>query len=424
MTVRRLVIIACIAALLCGSPWLQRVVFASANLRPPATPIPATYFGLHIHWATQTDWPNIPFSAWRLTGDNVGWYDLEPKKGQWDFRLLDKDVDLAEKHHVQLMLTLVFTPTWASARPNEAPSSGHPGYTAEPTDINDWRDYVRTVATRYKGRIQAYEIWNEPNSPQFYTGSVEKLVLLAKEAYTILHQVDPSVIVASPPSAGSKVSFLDTYLRNGGGRYCDVIGYHFYVTPEPPEKMLDWIEQVKDIMAKYGQSNKPLWDTETGYYIYSQTTEVKPNGPFIVVPPDEAAAYVARAYILNWASGVSRLNWYGWNDDYMGLAASRGAIRKPAAEAYERVQQWLSGAVMRSCKSDESDTWVCEITRAGEYGGYIVWNPHGNKNFTIPGAWRVRWQVHLSGPNRNVSGAKDTEIGIKPILLENKAQAQ
>jgi hypothetical protein len=367
-------------------------------------------------------WPKVHFGAIRFWDSFDKWFDLEPTKGQWNWQRLDKQMDIAQEHHVQVLFTLGSTPTWASARPDESPSSGQPGYTAEPKDMNDWRDFVRAVATRYKGRIQAYEIWNEPNSHQFFSGKPETLVAMAKEAYKILHEIDPSVLVVSPPVAGGNVSYLDSYLRAGGGEYCDVIGYHFYVSPAPPEEMVKWIEQVKGIMAKYGQSRKPLWNTEVGYYVQSADREVKADGPFIVTTYDQHAAYVSRAYILNWAAGVSRLNWYAWDDGYEGLADKAGTVPKPSAEAYDNTAMWLTGAVMKSCSSDSTDTWICEITRPGQYGGYLVWNTKERRKFEIPSNWNARWQQNLNAPARSVAGVKETEIGIKPILLENMAK--
>jgi hypothetical protein len=353
------------------------------------------------------------------------WYELEPQRGQWNFKELDKDVALAEKNHLQLMLDLAFTPTWASARPQEIRKfPDRPGYTAEPRDMNDWRDYVRTVSTRYKGRIQAYEVWNEPNGRDFYSGSVEQLVRMAKEAYTILHEVDPTITVVSPPPSGSGFNYLDQYLAAGGGEYADVISFHFYATPNPPEAMLGMVARAKQIMAKYGLSAKPLWCTEVGYFIESQDREVRPMGIFQVLPREQAAAYVARSYILLWPTGVSRLYWYGWDDPSMGLADGQGigtnigTIRKLAADAYDRVAGWLVGAVMTSCMSDASDTWVCDLTRDDKYSAHIVWNPHGDRRFSIPSAWGVRLEEHLSGPNTSLEGAQDTQIGVMPVLLE------
>jgi len=104
------------------------VAQSSIDLQPPAGAIPATYFGLHIHRATTTTpWPVIPFGAWRLWDAGVSWSDLEPRNSNWDFRLLDQYVTLAQKHNVDLLLPLGFTPTWASARPNEISSYFQPG---------------------------------------------------------------------------------------------------------------------------------------------------------------------------------------------------------------------------------------------------------------------------------------------------------
>jgi Glycosyl hydrolases family 39 len=427
MTLRKLATVACITVTLIGGVFSSGAS-AQTKLKPPAQSIPATFFGLHVHYAYVSDrhWPDVPFGAWRLNTEHVAWYDLEPKKGQWNFSALDKDVDLAQAHHVQLMFALGYTPTWASARP-QSRDDKHPGYTAEPKDMNDWRDFLRTLATRYKGKIQAYELWNEPNSPEFYSGTVDQLVRLAKEGYTTLHQVDPTITVVSPPPAGGNLPYLDKYLAAGGGEYADIIAYHFYVTPDPPEAMVDMAEKIKQIMAKYGVANKPLWCTETGYYMQAQYRDVKPVGTvFPVLPYDQAAAYVARAYILTWAAGVQRVYWWAWDDPNLGLADGQGfdigMTRKPAAEAYDRVAHWLIGALMTSCSSDDSGTWVCEITRPDDYGGHIVWNVRGDKNFTIPEAWHARWRTNLSGPNSSVAGAKEVEIGIKPILLENKTE--
>lgn len=409
--------IACIAsALLTG--FLIAGATAQTRLQPPATPIPANYFGLHIHRASDRDWPSVPFGTWRLWDSHVTWLDLEPRKGQWDFRELDKEVALAQKHNVELILTLGMTPMWASADPAKGPPDRR-GSTAGPKSINDWRTYVRTVATRYKGKIHIYEIWNEPNGEGFYTGSFQEMVLLAKEAYEVLHEVDPSVTVISPSPSGRGLRFLDVYLHDGGGQYADVIGFHFYVSPSPPEAMVGLIAKVKETMAKYGQSGKTLWNTEAGYLIQSRATHVEAGYMGVVLTPDQAMAYVARAYILNWAAGVSRLCWYDWDSNIEGLGDFKGTVRKPAADAYERVEQWLLGAVMTSCGSDASGVWVCYITRPGHYGGHIIWDPRGDSTFAIPAAWNVRWELGLSGSNHLVAGAKETQIGVKPILLQN-----
>ena len=134
------------------------------TLTPPSAPVPASLFGMPIHYVVSpkgTDrlppWPRVPVPAWRLWDARVTWPDLEPNKGQWRFENLDRSGALAEAHHTEVLLTLGLTPRWASARPQE-PSGYAPGYAAEPKDIEDWRTFVRTVATRYNGRIHLRDL--------------------------------------------------------------------------------------------------------------------------------------------------------------------------------------------------------------------------------------------------------------------------
>ena len=267
-------------------------------------PIPASFFGMHIHRAGgATPWPEVPFAEWRLWDAFVAWPSLEPRKGQWHFEMLDRYVALAERGGVGLLLPLGLSPAWASSRPSEK-STYSPGNAAEPTDIRDWRTYVRTVATRYKGRIHEYEIWNEPNLKGFWTGDVGQMIDLTREAYEVIHRIDPDARVVSPSATGPNgAGWLREFLRRGGGQYVDVIGYHFYVMPQPPEMMVPLINNVREVMRENGAGAKPLWNTETGW-----------GYPRPFPSRELAASYLVRAHLLAWSSGVQRFYWYAWDN--------------------------------------------------------------------------------------------------------------
>lgn len=384
--------------------------------------IPPTLFGMHMHSAhNKTPWPAVPLATWRLWDAGVSWPDLEPRPGEWNFEILDRYVELAAQHQVEILLPLGLTPRWASARPTESsaysPLVGDDGRAAEPKNIEDWRNYVRTVATRYKGKIRNYEIWNEPNATGFYSGTVDQMVALAREAYQILKQVDSSITVVTPAATGGDTgpdwvdgtSWLDEFFSKGGGAYGDAIGYHFYVIPQPPEAMSPLIERVKGVMAQHGLSQKPLWNTESGWFY-----------PKIITDEQEAAAYVARSYLLNWAGGVSRLYWYSWD------GASNGILRmidpddrtelKPAAIAYAELQKWLVGARMNGC-SENKNGWTCPLIRQGGDRAWIVWNPYGNLFFEVPQNWNVQQVRDLRGDTRKLTESA-IAIGKLPLLLE------
>jgi hypothetical protein len=395
---------------------------SSDHLSPPEFPVPATYFGVHLHRPSAATWPQVPFTEWRLW-DSKGtvWYDLEPHKGDWEFSQLDQDVALAKERHVEVLLTLGQSPPWASSRPNDPPS-WRPGGVAPPKDEEDWKDYVRTVAARYRGRIRQYEIWNEPNLKDSYSGTREQLIVLARDAYRIIHQIDPTAIVVSPSvTGGYDVGWLIHYLDLGGGDYADVIGYHFYTSPESPESGVKTIRQVRAAMAAHG-IDKPLWDTETGYTIQSDlTTVVPPKGSLSrLLSHQEAIAYVMRAYALNWAAGATRLYWYDWDGNSMGLGDELGRRRKPAAAGYTVIQQWLAGVTMRSCDQDGSHNWTCELSN-GRSAEWIVWNSDRGISRRLPAAWKVSRAETLSANGTSIStplGADRTVVcGPIPTLL-------
>jgi hypothetical protein len=401
------------------------VVQIQESLQAPQGTIPLSLFGMHFHrLATTTPWPeNEPIGSWRLLAAYVDWPNLEPSRGKYDFEKLDLYLKLAEQHHVTVILPLVLTPQWASSRPNE-PSSYAPGNAAEPKDMADWRDYVRTIGTRYKGRVHEYEIWNEPNLKEFYSGSIPQLVEMARIAYTTLKEIDSSNIVCSPSiTSAYGVNWLDSYLKAGGKNYADVLGYHFYVNPKPPELMVPLIKQVKAVMQSNGVGNKPLWDTESGWAIQNTQTAVTAatgNGfNSTVLPVDVASAYLARAYILNWASGVSRFYWYAWDDGIMGLTEADGKTIKPPAKAYREIENWLIGARMTTCGTDEAGNWSCQITRDNGYRGWILWNPDHSLDFHIPNDWEAREVRVLSGNTQKLAKKEGVQVGQAPVLIEN-----
>lgn len=414
--------------------WMPtRAPAQNVALQPPDTSIPNTLFGLHVlhlFVPPYTPWPTVPFGALRLWDTQTAWPNLQPSKNKWNFIQLDKYVALAEQHHVEVMLTVGLTPQWISSRPHE-PSNYGPGNAALPNNINAWEDYVRTVAERYKGRIQAYELWNEPTtiSKGDFSGSPAQMVQLARVAYQTIKEVDPTVTVVSPSTTGSSgMRWLDEFLKAGGGKYADVIGDHLYTTPHPPEDIVPLAQQVEQIMQRDGVGNKPLWDTETGYAIQNKQSTVKavPGSGLLsaVLPADEAAAFVARTYILAWAVGISRLYWYAWDNWNMGLVDRDGKTLKSPAIAYGQVENWLVGAMMKSCGSNAEGTWTCEISRPG-YRGWILWNPTATRHlipFHIPVSWHVSRVRDLLGHVATVKPGATFEISIMPHLLDSPVQ--
>ncbi len=390
---------------------------------PPAEPIPRAFFGMHFHRAdTTTPWPAVPIGSWRLWDAMVAWPQLQPGPGKWDFQRLDRYVAMARLTGASILLPLGLTPNWASARPGEK-SSYSPGNAAEPRDIEDWKRYVQRVAERYKGKIHDYEIWNEVNVRDFYSGSVEAMVTLTREAYRILKEVDPNNRLVSPSvvGGGRDPLWLDEFLQKGGGRYIDIVGYHFYVPKGAPETMIPLIRQVQGIMAKHGIGAKPLWNTETGWLIQNNEQRIEPGSYdatiWKVLDHNEAAAYLARALIISWAAGVRRFYWYAWDSGNMGFIEPNSKSLKAPGRAFGTVVRWLEGGRMGDC-GRQGPVWVCAMTGRDRTPARVVWTEaEPAVSFTVPSGWGVAEIESLDGTKRRLEPGKSDTISISPVPL-------
>jgi polysaccharide biosynthesis protein PslG len=373
----------------------------SAGVHTPSSAIPPQYFGLHI--SNNAHWPSIPFGSRRLWDCGPTWATLEPQRGVFNWWILDQDLQDTEQSGSESILTLGMTPQWASSSPTISSYYGL-GATAPPANIQDWRDYVTAVVTKYHGRIAAYEIWNEPMSTNFWIGTEVQLVQLTEEAYQIIHAIDPQAVVISP---SANYQWMPGFLAAGGGNYVDVIGTHMSPTPAAPEQIVPIVEQMRSIMQQYGVQSKPLWNTEIEWTL-----------PKNFDTDEEAAAWLARTYIVNWWLGIQREYFYAWdNRVYVTLWTVNANFQANAAGvAYGTVQRWLVGAVMQSCSSDADGTWTCALER-NDKPFWIVWNVNGPHTIETA-SFGAATEEDISGKSENIAGQSTIGVDISPVMLQ------
>lgn len=316
------------------------------------------FFGINMARPTSSmAWPDVPFGSWRLWDAHVAWPQLEPAPGRWNWTLLDRYVDEAQRHGVPLLLVLGQSPEWASSRPGER-SAYRPGMAAEPKDLLAWTRYVSSVAQRYKGRIREYQVWNEPSDRSHFTGSVAALVDMTCSAYRALKAIDPQITVVGAGSAGvgSHVQYLADFLAAGGSKCIDVVDHHFYVPRHAPEAMTPVIQQVRDIMVRHGVGHLPLWSTEIGWWI--ENDDASPDHPMVtkggwrkVAVGDELFSTLARAHVLARDAGVERLYWYAWKNHSWGLSDMSTGRAKRGADLWGRWVTDLINGELLGCRT-------------------------------------------------------------------------
>ena len=400
-----------------GTLWADDATLAQSDTAPPITlhpptqtRIPATYFGMnanHMHDQPGYAWPAIEFGAFRNWDSGVVWSSIETARGVYDWANLDGDVAKARARGQKYLFNFGGTPRWAA--PGGTPT--YIGTNAPPDNMADLRDFARAIATRYRGKIEAYEVWNEPDIPLFYSGTGAQLLQMERAVLEGVRAGDPKALVAAPALAGveSAQAFpvVADYFAAGGGKGCDLFIYHSY---DPPETAPDATQTLRDALASYHLPAKPIWLTERGAQLGTLT-------------PTDAANFVARSFILGWATGVARQYWYAYdNEGYWSLDKQNHAAKTSDPTqldadgiAYREVRRWLFGAQMLSCGSD-GRFWTCALRQSNGRVVHIVWTTGKVSDFAIPANWKARAQRDLSGAQKPITRAT-IAVGAGPVLL-------
>jgi len=405
-------------------PLLGGATVGAATYERPDV-VPPQFFGLVMHRAlTTTAWPPVAFGSWRLWDNYVRWTDLEPSRNGWRFADFDRMVALGRDHRVEMLYTLGQTPAWASSRPDEKFVYGL-GAGSAPADMLDFGRYVEAVATRYKGAIAAYQVWNEPKIAAgkpcggvvFFCGSQDELVSLTRSARAALKRADPAARLIGPSFAGglAGVRHLDQYLEAGAAPLLDAVSFHLYLAQ--PEEGFAVLRAIRAALARNGVPNLPIWNTEVGYLIQNDDNTVasqQPGGVFSkVLTPRDGAAYLARTMLVSAAGGVERVHWYAWDNSKMGAISTATGKPNEVGVAFGVMQHWLVGSRVRC--SGESTEWSCDLQRGGRTAT-ISWRTDGKDSNPLA---RDAVVERLDGTRANVSAGKLPESLGRPYLLSD-----
>ncbi len=369
--------------------------------------VPAEFFGMVVKQPGVQ--PAVRAGARRLWDSGVNWAAVEPAPGSFAWSTLDGEVASAEAVGAEVTLTLGMTPTWASSQP-ALPSNYGDGATAMPVNLSDWDAYVRAVATRYRGRIHGYEVWNAPENPAYYAASTAGLgadmAALAKHTAAVVHAADSSAVVISPALSAQGIA---GFLSAGGGAAVDVIGSSLNggtgTAPQAPEAMGPALQALLAAVAGTPAVGKPIWNEQSSWALAGSD-----------LPTEVQAAYVARALLLNSGLGVQRVHWYAWDDadpTALQLSDAQGQPTE-AAVAYNTVESWIGGAQMNGCAADAGGLWTCQLVRNGSTA-WVLWSTAGSVSASALGASTV---TSLDGVVNPVAGTGMLTVGASPVLLQ------
>ncbi len=206
---------------------------------------------------------------------DVPWVAVQPSRfGGYDWSKTDRVINAAAARGIAVLGILGQPPQWAAA-------PGTPALSGQPASASAFASYARAVATRYRGKISAYEIWNEPNLVSFYKPAPDPVAYTAllRAAYPAIKAADRNAIVVGGVLAAAvdtsvsmdPVTFVQRMYAAGAKPYFDAISYHPYQHGLPFSQGGPWYDaplnqglRIRQLMIDYGDVAKKIWASEYG----------------------------------------------------------------------------------------------------------------------------------------------------------------
>ena len=287
----------------------------------------------------------------------VSWLETEPEPGVYDWSKLDTLVNTAQKLSMPVLPYLCYTPQWASSNPDAADFWAWP-----PRNLESFAKFAAAAAVRYRGKVLAWGIWNEPDG-QYWRGSPDQFAALVRDASAAIRTADPAAGVWLGGMADGADDFFRSVMeRDRADQSVNAVGLHGYPETWDARSTSQYysqeLDEARDALDSV-HASVDVWADENGYSDFRYSA--RSASPDINVPIRHAyehtAAYQAvvlwRAHIAVLASGeASLMGWYrihdlvsgtrtigDQNNRFLGILDVRGR-EKPAFAAlrfYDRL---------------------------------------------------------------------------------------
>jgi len=266
------------------------------------------------------------------------WEDIEKEKGVYDFNKFDKFVESAKKHNKKIIAVLAYCTRQII---DETKKIRY----VPPKYIPDYLNYVEALVNHFGDKIDAWQIWNEPNG-LFWKGTDKEYYELAKQAVKRIRDVNPNAFIIGGGFARTPKNFIRKMKKAGALENLDAISFHPYDL-NPAGAMI--LHDNFNKLMKEINFDKEIWITEVGY----------PTGGWYPtkVSLDNFSSYIIKTISGAAARGPRTLLWYQFTDrhllgeapnnhdseQFFGLTY-KDYSRKKGSWAYELCARFLPGS--------------------------------------------------------------------------------
>lgn len=249
----------------------------------------------------------------------VSWLDTEPQPQSYDWSKLDTIINTAFQQHLPVIPYICYTPNWAASNRDDPDYWGQP-----PRDPQVFVRFVRAAVSRYKGKVLAWGLWNEPDNV-YWKGTPHQLGEMITSAAQAVRESDPAAGVWM----GGLAQGADDFFRiiessDHVDRAVDAIGLHGYPgtwdARTPDQYYSAQLRAMRQLITT-DEGSADLWVDENGYanYRYSDRSASRDVNIPVVFAYEHSAEFQAvmlwRDHVEVVASGIASLmGWYRLHD--------------------------------------------------------------------------------------------------------------
>ena len=335
------------------------------------------------------------------------WAGIQPRQGEWDWSGADRLVATARENGIKVLGVFCYFAPWSSSRDGDT--------RAFPVrDMQFWRDYVKACVARYKDDIDAWEVWNEPNSGAFNKGgSVKDYADLVREAWRAAKEVLPKVRIGVT-CASFDVNYLDQVMSQGAAGCFDFVAVHPYNSIDflfgSEASYLGMGANLRKLIEKHKMpATTEMWITEIGL-----TT------PGAADANARQAEALAKVFLLSAAQGFRKVFWF----EALGPRYGDGDFSILNADCSLRPSGQAAGILARTLGARRYAGWLDPEGKGygflfdGEGGPVLaVWAPPKTDlkmRFASPVA-----TVDMAGKETAVAAQEDVVLGTMPLLVKD-----
>lgn len=444
----------------------SHTTFTSPPPTPPVvTPAPVggiqpSFFGFQcgtgdMNCPNET-WPNSVAQpgTLRLWDSGTFWNDIETAQGQYNgFGTLDGWLDTIAAENkssvwatpVNVIYTFGFVACAEVANcrngsPSNCSSLGtFKGCIVPPDDFTgtlsgseSFNNFVTALVQHcspagncVKDLIKNYELWNEPNNPNFWhdtsaTGELEVYRMVYPAVKIIRDNVPKSTVMTMASTVDAQytaqwLQYENTYPPAAGGTLSDVVAWHQYlnvstseVAPDDASNISRLNEMLKGFQAVPGWASKPWRITETGFQAYQ--TPFNCTG----FSTSDCIGHMVRWQLIVLSGNSQGMDWYSWK-------ANIGS-QPNYAEAWSFMMKNLLGGTFTSpCSSPDNATWTCSFSETSGKKAQWVWSTNSSGgSYSVPSGYSSYSAFNVSTSTSGstpVSTGQSINITTMPLML-------